>query len=54
MNKEIEQDIYLIVGANGFVGSYMIKNILERTEKKYWQLKIVYMETNTMLLTLSF
>ena len=34
MNKEIEQDIYLIVGANGFVGSYMIKNILERTEKK--------------------
>lgn len=34
MNKEIEQNIYLIVGANGFVGSYMIKNILERTEKK--------------------
>ena len=34
MNKKKEQDIYLIVGANGFVGSYMIKNILEKTEKK--------------------
>ena len=34
MNKKNEQDIYLIVGANGFVGSYMIKNILEKTEKK--------------------
>ena len=25
---------YLIVGANGFVGSYMIKNILEKTNRK--------------------
>ena len=32
-NSNIET-AYLIVGANGFVGSYMIKNILEKTNKK--------------------
>lgn len=26
--------MYLIVGANGFVGSYAIKNILEGTDEK--------------------
>ena len=33
MNKQ-EKSVYLIVGANGFIGSYMVKNILERTDKK--------------------
>ena len=33
MNKQ-EKSAYLIVGANGFIGSYMVKNILERTDKK--------------------
>lgn len=33
MNNE-KQNIYLIVGANGFIGSYMIKNIIEKTDKK--------------------
>lgn len=35
MNNKKEQDVYLIVGANGFVGSYMIKNILEKTKKSF-------------------
>ena len=33
MHNNIESP-YMIVGANGFVGSYMIKNILEKTDKK--------------------
>ena len=34
MCKSNIETAYLIVGANGFVGSYMIKNILEKTNKK--------------------
>ena len=34
MCKSNIETAYLIVGANGFVGSYMIKNILEETNKK--------------------
>lgn len=33
MNKKEKNSVYLIVGANGFVGSYMIKNVLEKTKK---------------------
>ena len=29
----IGNSMYLVIGANGFLGSYVIKNILENTEK---------------------
>ena len=32
MCKSNIETAYLIVGANGFVGSYMIKNILEKMD----------------------